>query len=132
MRRLTKSERLKIAFKEIDNTCEILKISFSPSDPLISIGGVGLAGESNIQFTNDFNVIEEFNCEEETFEFYQFKTIQNTFKALSLSTKVAMRINRQGGLALQFLVPLNHTNSTFVEFFILPLSEEAVETIMNK
>jgi cell cycle checkpoint protein len=126
------SDWLKVAFKEIDDTCDALKIEFSPTDPLLKISGVGIAGQSMIEFNNDFNVIEEFSCEKSTSAFYKFKMLQNCFKALALSTKVAMRINADSILALQFLVPLNHSYSTFVEFFILPLSEEAVDALMNK
>jgi cell cycle checkpoint protein len=124
---ILKSEWLKTAFKEIDNTCDNIRFSFSKEQPFFEIIAKGLAGESRIQYSDDSNVIETFQCEEEMTVVYNFKMIQSSFKALGISTKTSVRINNEGMICLQFLVPISHNHSTFVDIYVEPLENQEVD-----
>jgi cell cycle checkpoint protein len=95
------SELIKIAFQEIDETCEAIRFRVSQESPHLEISGVGLAGESKIHFSNHSGVMDSFYCDVDCSFEYPLKMVQSSFKALALSQKVSLRINHMGLLCLQ-------------------------------
>jgi cell cycle checkpoint protein len=112
---------IKIAFQELDDTCDTIQFKVSQSSPNLEFSAVGLAGESRILFSNNPIVMDSFYCETDCSFQYSFKMVQSSFKALILATKVNIRINEQGLLCLQYLLPFSDRDSFFLDVYIIPL-----------
>lgn len=70
-----------------------------------------------IDYSRDSNVIEYFACEERVEERYRFALLQPALRPLGLSTKTSLRVNEDGQLSLQFMVPAGG-HVSFVEYLV--------------
>ncbi|KAH9248231.1 hypothetical protein BASA81_014152 [Batrachochytrium salamandrivorans] len=59
---IMKSDWLKTAFAELDSTSSDLTLAISPQHPFFRISASGLAGESQLDYPRDTEVLESFNC----------------------------------------------------------------------
>ncbi|KAJ3507089.1 hypothetical protein NMY22_g17042 [Coprinellus aureogranulatus] len=134
---ILKSSWLRDAISEIDPSCEKLTfIATPPNDtrrrtgdtpPRLRIQADGAFGTTEIDYPNDKEVLETFDCAQKFAFSYRYSHIIKTLRALSSSTKTSMRVNEEGLLAMQFLMPKPGSNSIvpdgFVEFRCLALDE---------
>lgn len=66
---------------------------------------------------------------------YKFSLIQRAARAMSVATKVSIRVDAQGVLSLQFMIEVETGKVSFVDFRFVPLveedDEEADETMLG-
>ncbi|KAL5529131.1 hypothetical protein ACEPAG_5105 [Sanghuangporus baumii] len=139
---IMKSSWLRDALSEVDPGCD--KITFignptgydsmqraSSSRPLFRIQAVGPFGSAEIDYPNDREVLEAFECDSNVSYSYRFSHIIKTLRALQSSAKTSLRIDREGVLSLQYLsTSPNSKNGTpidsIVDFWCLSIDESAV------
>ncbi|KAF7323217.1 hypothetical protein HMN09_00102400 [Mycena chlorophos] len=148
---ILKSSWLREALSEIDPSCE--KLTFighpppnndplgrqraplrSSSVPLLRIQASGTFGSTEMEYPNDREVLETFECTQPVRFSYRVGHISRTLRALQSSTKTSLRIDDEGLLSLQFLMPAPPRNAVggkpegssdgFIEFRCLPLDDE--------
>lgn len=130
---ILKSSWLHEALSELDPSCE--KLSFignpsasedgrahrpTPSKPLFRIQAGGTFGSTEMDYPNDREVLETFECQRSVNVSYRFSHISRAVRALQSSTKTSLRIDDEGLLSLQFLMPTaksrGGTTDAFIEF----------------
>ncbi|KAL4065298.1 repair protein Rad1/Rec1/Rad17-domain-containing protein [Scleroderma citrinum] len=134
------SSWLRDALSEFDPSCE--KITFianpvseagraqrgRPIKPLFRIMAFGAFGSTEMDYPNDREVLETFECSRFVAASYRFTHMTHTLRALQNSTKTSLRIDDEGLLSLQFLVPVpkprGGQSDSFIEFRCLALDEE--------
>ncbi|KIO04091.1 hypothetical protein M404DRAFT_15595 [Pisolithus tinctorius Marx 270] len=139
-RTLVSSSWLRDALVELDPSCD--KITFvsnpvaevrkahrgMPAKPLFRIMATGSFGTTEMDYPNDREVLETFECFRPMRASYNFAQIARTLRALQSSTKTSLRIDDEGLLSLQFLVPVPKPRAglsdSFIEFRCLALDEE--------
>ncbi|KAF8869941.1 Rad1/Rec1/Rad17 [Gymnopilus junonius] len=147
---ILKSSWLRDALSELDPSCE--KLTFVgnppiqqpdhnsnarqkgkqrvPAKPMLRIQANGTFGSTEMDYPNDRDVLETFECTRIVAFSYRFGHIARTLKALSNSTKTSLRIDEDGLLSLQFLMPSPRPKTTggradaFIEFRCLALDDE--------
>ncbi|KAG6334883.1 hypothetical protein ID866_4207 [Astraeus odoratus] len=139
-RTLVSSVWLRDALSELDPSCE--KITFisnpvaepgrlqrlAPAKPQFCIIASGAFGTTEMDYPNDREILETFECFRSVGASYRFAHIARTLRALQSSTKTSLRIDDEGLLSLQFLVPVpkprGGMSDSFIEFRCLALDEE--------
>ncbi|KAL8278047.1 hypothetical protein RQP46_009507 [Phenoliferia psychrophenolica] len=148
---IMKSEWLRDAFNEIDPSSEKITITFSPAEyaptpynryanakrlgddeaegsPTFRLESHGTLGSSEMDYPNDRDVLETFDCQYPIKNSYKFSHVQLTIKALMASTKTSIRTADDGLISFQFMIPLGRrggeSNNGFVEFLCVPLDDE--------
>ncbi|CCM05792.1 uncharacterized protein FIBRA_08025 [Fibroporia radiculosa] len=140
MKIILKSSWLRDALSEIDQSCEKLTIICNPpppagrsakivAPPRLRLQAVGNFGSVEMDYPSDKEVLESCECDEQVSFSYRFSHISRTQRALQSSTKTSLRINEEGLLSLQLLMPTPRTRESgssdgFIEFRCLPLDEE--------
>ncbi|KZV83487.1 Rad1-domain-containing protein [Exidia glandulosa HHB12029] len=136
---IMKSSWLRDALAELDSwSCrDITFIATPPKDgpsrptkgkqtqaalPTLRIHAEGTFGSTEMDYPNDREVLESFECEGEVSFTYKFSHIHHCLQALRSSSKTSLRIDDEGLLALQFMMPTAKAESgvTFIEFRCLP------------
>ncbi|GJF00585.1 Rad1-domain-containing protein [Phanerochaete sordida] len=135
---ILKSSWLRDALSELDTSSEKLTIIGNPapppgraqrgSAPRLRLKAVGTFGSTEMDYPNDREVLETCECDDVVNFSYSFKHIVKAVKALQISTKTSLRIDEQGLLSMQFLMPEPKTRGggpgdAFIEFRCLPLEE---------
>ncbi|BGP52426.1 checkpoint clamp complex protein Rad1 [Rhodotorula kratochvilovae] len=153
-RLVIKSDGLRDALSELPPSSEKLTFSFSPPSaarggasgrygtldrdeeeevPLFRIESVGTLGSTEMDYTDDKDVLETFECEFPIRNTYKFSHIQLTKHALASAIKVSIRTDDAGLLSLQFMIPLSPRGAKaslaegkigFVEFLCVALDED--------
>ncbi|KIJ69664.1 hypothetical protein HYDPIDRAFT_106321 [Hydnomerulius pinastri MD-312] len=145
------SSWLRDALSELDPSCEkITLICNPPADsthrrgatsgggtgagaggkPLFRIKASGAFGSTEMDYPNDREVLETFECARSVSVSYRQTHITRALRALASSTKTSLRIEESGLLSMQFLVPVpkgkgkGGTSDSFIEFRSLALDEE--------
>lgn len=119
---IIKSEYLKSAFAELDETSESIQFQIQPNDPCLTISSTGLCGECLLEYDNDIESIQSFSCIMPISENYRFNLIKPCLKSLEISEKACLKFNSDGVLALQFLIHSEKcaTDShVFLEYIVL-------------
>ncbi|RKO85886.1 Rad1/Rec1/Rad17, partial [Blyttiomyces helicus] len=98
---IMKSEWLKEAFSELDSTSTTLSLLVSPAPPYFRLSAAGLAGEAQMDYPKDTDVLESFYCSGPATHQYKFALLQPCLKALACSSKTSIRVNERGFLSLQ-------------------------------
>ncbi|TNY21469.1 Rad1/Rec1/Rad17 [Rhodotorula diobovata] len=100
--------------------------------PVFRIESVGTMGSTEMDYTDDKDVLETFECEYPIRNTYKFSHIQLTKHALASAIKVSIRTDEEGLISLQFMIPLSPRGARasvaegkigFVEFLCVPLDE---------
>jgi len=99
----------------------------TPSNPILRIHAAGPFGSCDMDYPNDREVLETFECEEPLTFSYKLLHISRAIRALQNSTKTSLRIDNGGLLCLQLLMPSpgprgGHSEA-FVQFSCLPLDD---------
>ncbi|KAG6918017.1 hypothetical protein DXG01_016869 [Tephrocybe rancida] len=84
--------------------------------PMLRIQAAGTFGSTEMDYPNDREVLETFECRETVR--VRFGHITKTLRALQSSIKTSLRIDEDGLLSLQFLMPSlkGGTSDAFIEF----------------
>ncbi|KAI0320312.1 Rad1/Rec1/Rad17 [Amylostereum chailletii] len=138
---ILKSSWLRDALSELDPSCDKLTLIGNPptpagnaraaardlAKPIFRIQAAGSFGSTEMDYPNDREVLETVDCEKSVRFSYRFSHMSRTLKALQSSTKTSLRIDGEGLLSLQFLMPSpkpkGGTSEAFIEFRCLPLDE---------
>ncbi|KAK0434054.1 repair protein Rad1/Rec1/Rad17-domain-containing protein [Desarmillaria tabescens] len=121
LKNILKSEWLRDALSELDLSCEKLTFIGNPLPrkdpqrqkaksrvglkPMLRIQATGTFGSTEMDYPNDRDVLETFDCAQTISFSYRFAHISRTLRALQSSTKTLLRIDDEGLLSLQFLMP---------------------------
>lgn len=109
-------------FNEIDRTAEELEFLLSPKEPFFRITTIGvIQSETQVEVAKTSDMITTFRCKETTSMRYKMSHIKLAFKALLLSSKVAIRTDSSGLLGLQLIIQSDDEAQIYIEFFITPL-----------
>lgn len=124
---IMKSTWLREALSEIDASCDTLTIICTPPggnrrEPALRIHAIGSFGSTDMDYPNDREVLELFECAERVSFNYRFSHITRALRALQNSLKTSLRIDSDGLLSLQFMMPA--TQGALVEFKCLALVDE--------
>eukprot|EP01087_Luapelamoeba_hula_P021465 TRINITY_DN7512_c0_g1_i2.p1 TRINITY_DN7512_c0_g1~~TRINITY_DN7512_c0_g1_i2.p1 ORF type:complete len:130 (-),score=24.90 TRINITY_DN7512_c0_g1_i2:201-590(-) len=122
-----KSECLKEALNELDWSSDVLTVLLSPDPPYFRLTTSGPSGSCQVDYPKDSEAFEGFDCTQTQAFNYKMKLLQPTAKALSMSTKTSARMNERGILNFQHLYQGDDGETSFVDFFILPLEEDAAD-----
>ncbi|KAJ7460910.1 Rad1/Rec1/Rad17 [Mycena galericulata] len=147
---ILKSSWLRDALSELDPSCDKLTFIGNPppatttangrqrqqprasnGTPMLRIQAAGTFGSTEMDYPNDRDVLETFECTRPVSFTYRFGHILRTLRALQSSSKASLRIDDEGLLSLQFLVPspkptAEGAKEAFIEFCCLSLDEELV------
>ncbi|KAJ7221667.1 Rad1/Rec1/Rad17, partial [Mycena pura] len=144
---ILKSSWLRDALAELDPSCEKLTFIGNPppandgrqrdrprapgAPPMLRIQAAGTFGSTEMDYPNDRDVLETFECTQPVRFSYRVGHIARTLRALQSSTKTSLRIDDAGLLSLQFLMPAPRTQAKpagasdgFIEFRCLALDDE--------
>ncbi|KAI0345214.1 Rad1-domain-containing protein [Trametopsis cervina] len=137
LRIILKSSWLRDALSEIDPSCEKLTIIGSPpppegraprasAPPRLRLKAVGNWGSTEMDYPNDREVLETCDCPAPVSFSYKHSHVQKALRALQNSTKTSLRIDEDGLLSLQFLMPSPRARpgkaaNAFVEFRCMAL-----------
>ncbi|KAG9127107.1 ssDNA endodeoxyribonuclease [Ceratobasidium sp. 392] len=121
------SSWLREALSEIDASCDTLTLICTPGgnrrEPALRIHAVGSFGSTEMDYPNDREVLELFECVERVSFNYRFSHIARALRALQGSLKTSLRIDGDGLLSLQFMMPASQ--GALIEFRCLALVDEA-------
>ncbi|KAK7035810.1 cell cycle checkpoint protein RAD1 [Favolaschia claudopus] len=142
---ILKSSWLRDALSELDPSCDKLTIIGNPPPPIVNgkqrqqprappmlrIQAAGTFGSTEMDYPNDRDVLETFECTRHVSFSYRFGHISRTLRALQSSAKTSLRIDDEGLLSLQFLMPSPKSKTeggadAFIEFRCLALDDELV------
>mmetsp|Transcript_32690 Transcript_32690/g.83666 ORF Transcript_32690/g.83666 Transcript_32690/m.83666 type:complete len:174 (-) Transcript_32690:811-1332(-) len=87
---------LRDALSELDWWGGTLTLEMSCSTPTLRMSSKGDQGGCVFEFPPDCDPFDECACTEDTREDYRFSLIQSIQKALALSDKACLRVNRNG------------------------------------
>jgi len=144
VRIIMKSTWLRDALSELDPKCDKLTFICSPpsaplatansrftqrtAQPTLRLLADGTFGRTEMDYPNDRDVLETFECEQLTRFSYRFGHIARTQRALQNSVKTSIRMDEDGVLSLQFMMPSvkirgKESANQFIEFRCLALDE---------
>ncbi|KIP02645.1 hypothetical protein PHLGIDRAFT_78869, partial [Phlebiopsis gigantea 11061_1 CR5-6] len=140
LRIILKSSWLRDALSELDPSCEKLTIIGNPppasgraarmSEPRLRLKAAGTFGTTEMDYPSDKEVLETCDCTLPVSFSYSFKHIAKSARALQASHKTSLRIDGDGLLSLQFLMPaptkkggMGASNCAFIEFRCLALDD---------
>ncbi|KAF8061634.1 Rad1/Rec1/Rad17 [Lyophyllum atratum] len=99
--------------------------------PMLRIQAAGTFGSTEMDYPNDRDVLETFECTRSVRFSYRFAHISRTLRALQSSTKTSLRIDDEGLLSLQFLMPSpkakgasGESSDAFIDFRCLALDDD--------
>ncbi|KAJ3106128.1 ssDNA endodeoxyribonuclease [Phlyctochytrium planicorne] len=117
------SRWLRDAFNELDSTAEKTIFLRSPQEPFFRLSASGLSGDTIIDYPKDNEVLESFTCQERAETAYSSSLLQHALKALCISTKTSIRINKAGFLSMQFMIPTPDKETLFLEFMVFSVND---------
>ncbi|KDE06276.1 hypothetical protein MVLG_03435 [Microbotryum lychnidis-dioicae p1A1 Lamole] len=157
MKFIMKSGWLADAFSELDPSSDRVSFSFSPSNqastrskynryatedrladssqeneaPLFRLESVGDLGSTEMDYPNDKDVLETFECQGPMRNSYKYSQIQLIQKALNASIKTSLRTAADGLMSFQFMIPIGKRTTkaerdkfAFVEFLCVAQDDE--------
>eukprot|EP00282_Hemiselmis_andersenii_P003381 CAMPEP_0114178728 /NCGR_PEP_ID=MMETSP0043_2-20121206/38698_1 /TAXON_ID=464988 /ORGANISM="Hemiselmis andersenii, Strain CCMP644" /LENGTH=261 /DNA_ID=CAMNT_0001277159 /DNA_START=44 /DNA_END=829 /DNA_ORIENTATION=- len=116
---------LRDALSELDWWGGTLTLEMSTGTPTLRMYSKGEMGGCVIEFPPECDPFDECACTEDTREDYRFSLLQCVLKALALSDKACLRVNRIGMLSVQLMIRNDSPVTTFVEFLICADANEA-------
>lgn len=131
---ILRSSWLRDALEEIDSTCDKLTfMAIPPTDtlpgslscsikPTFRLSAEGTFGSSQMDYPNDKDVLESYECVSPVKFSYRVSHISSALRALQTSTKTSLRIDDEGLLSLQFLMAVGGRDA-FIELRCQPLDD---------
>lgn len=112
-------------FSQIDKSAEEVEITLSSKVPHFRIATIGvMQNESNIEVAKTSDMMLMFNCRGHTVTRYRCSHIRLTSKALSASSKVAIKTDSSGILEMHFMIYSSDDAQVYIQFFVLPLIDD--------
>ena len=124
---IMKSIALRDAFQELDLTSEFIQILMSPDVPYFRISTFGNTGSAHIDYPNDSDMVETFECKKVQSNRYKTSLLKPSTKSLLLSNKVSIRMDNKGFLSLQYMILNEDGQICFVEYLCSPNEDESDE-----
>lgn len=138
---IMKSEWLKDALLDVDSTStKVSFLTYPPQSastvPTFRLCTNSLMGTSEMQFPSDRDVLDTFQCNalkdnvklpnnKPVLQWsYRSNHMLHTVRGLAASIKVSLRIDDQGLMSMQAMIPSGGDQYSFVEYLIAPLVEE--------
>ncbi|KAI0737871.1 Rad1-domain-containing protein [Daedaleopsis nitida] len=136
---ILKSSWLRDALSELDSTTTQLTIIGNPpptgnrvprnAPPRLRLRAVGQHGSTEMDYPNDREVLETCECPQAVSFTYKYSYITRAQRALQSSLKTSLRIDEDGLLSLQFIMPsarrvAGKRSQVFVDFACLPLDDD--------
>lgn len=121
------SETLKEAFNDLDWSSPYCTWFISNEHPYLRITTESPNGTFEVELPHDSEAYDRFEVTTPSTFRYKLKHFQPCAKALSLAEKSQIRINSAGVISLQHLLH-NDLGTTYVDYLIVPLDDEAAET----
>ena len=121
------------AIQELHSTTqpERVALSYSPSSSTaaLSLSANGPLGSANIEFANEPQLLETFQCQARDTQIYKFSMIRGAARAMAMASKVSIRVDEQGVLSLQFMIEVGEADGkiSFVDFRFVPFVPEPDE-----
>ena len=117
---IMRSECLRDAFTELDESSHIIEILMSPLSPWFRLSTFGQAGSTTTEYPKDSDFVEVFECTKLQCNRYRLTLVKPSIKALLQSSKVSIRMDKRGFLSLQYMIKTEDGNTCFVEFLCAP------------
>lgn len=134
---ILRSSWLREALEEIDSSCDKLTfIGIPPTEnlpgsatsqkgttkPTFRLRAEGTFGSSQMDYPNDKDVLETYECAESVRFSYRVSHVACALRALQSSSKTSLRIDDEGLLSLQFIMAVGCAEA-FIEVKCQPLSD---------
>ncbi|THU96335.1 Rad1-domain-containing protein [Dendrothele bispora CBS 962.96] len=152
LRIILKSSWLRDALSELDPSCEKITFIGNPpvvpdsnatakqkmkarleGKPIFRLEATGTFGSTEMDYPDDKEVLESFECVQPVRFSYRLALIARAARALQSSIKTSLRIDNEGLLSLQFLMPsptsrhnarADNATSNFIEYRCLAIDED--------
>lgn len=109
---------------EMDKNSREIEVFLSPDSPHFKLSTYDeLGSESCFEITNSSDMLISFHSTETTSNRYQFAHFKLVMRTLALSSKIALRTNKDGLLGLQVMIENSDNSNIFVEYFVVPLCD---------
>ncbi|CAD6501479.1 BgTH12-01731 [Blumeria graminis f. sp. triticale] len=110
------------AISEISSTSPTqLEIKASPASPYLSFSATGDIGSASVEFSNGRDLLETYVVSDYWSQSYNFEMIKSATEAMKLASKVSIRGDEQGVLSLQFMVEVEGSGISYIDFRFIPL-----------
>ncbi|GMT19029.1 hypothetical protein PFISCL1PPCAC_10326, partial [Pristionchus fissidentatus] len=120
---IMKASVLKDAFKELDTSSPGVLFIIGPTS--FSVQTQGDLGKVTTTIPKHSEFLEAIECDRVTRTMYRLSLMKRMEKALSISSKVSLRIDRMGIMTMQFMMEKCADNyQIFLEFFIAPDADQ--------
>ncbi|CAH8497346.1 unnamed protein product [Schistosoma turkestanicum] len=127
---IMKSECMREAFNELDNSSEILEVAVIPPPAIQSrlrLTTYGFSGTMHFDLPRSSDQVEVFESAAASPRIARFRLSLlrlATSRALSMASRISLRINDRGFLSIQYMINISDGEVAFVEFFCVPDVDE--------
>ncbi|CAF3348276.1 unnamed protein product [Rotaria socialis] len=125
-----KASGFKEALSEIDLKADCIELFITQDVPHFRLIANGCGGSTSVDITQDSPVMDTFLCTEPVHNRYKTQFFQYILRALSIASKLSLRIDAAGILCAQFLIYTEKDKPSLVEYFFGP-DEEVHEHEQN-
>ncbi|XP_062501190.1 cell cycle checkpoint protein RAD1-like [Corticium candelabrum] len=122
---ILKAEGMREVFAELDMTSDVLQLLMSPDAPYFRLSTFGNAGSMHFEIPSDSEMMETFDCQQTQTNRFNITMLKPSLKALTLATKVSVRVDTRGFLSMQYMIYNYDGSVSFVEYLCAP--DEDVE-----
>ncbi|XP_018299916.1 cell cycle checkpoint protein RAD1 [Mycetomoellerius zeteki] len=112
-----------VTMAELDPTCRIVELRFSPEKPFFRIGLAGMGSICHIDLPHDNDLINTFQCTKTVTSLFMLGHFKPAINALSCASKVSLRTNNSGLLCFQYMVKTEDGNTCYMEFYISSIKD---------
>lgn len=116
-----KSDSLRDAFNELDWSNNSCSWFLANEAPYFRLATDGSESSCQVDFPKDSQVFELFESVKPAEFYYKLKHLQPCVKSLSYAKKTQIRVNSEGLLSMQHMIVHEDGNTSFIDFYILPL-----------
>ncbi|TGZ69647.1 hypothetical protein CRM22_003616 [Opisthorchis felineus] len=123
---ILKSDCIREAFSELDMSSEILELGLLPApaaQPRLRLTTYGSSGTTHFDLPRSSDQVEVFEVQpgHPRLARYRLSLLRPAInRALTLATRISIRINERGFLSMQHMINLVDGQVAFVEFFCVP------------
>ncbi|KAK3309593.1 Rad1/Rec1/Rad17 [Chaetomium strumarium] len=100
---------------------EKLTIAASKREPYLRLtSSGGPLGSSNVDFAKGRDLLETFSVRQRWVQTFKFDIIKSASEAMRIASKVSLRGDGQGVLSMQFMVEVEGSGPSFLDFRFVP------------
>nr|AAW27768.1 SJCHGC06002 protein [Schistosoma japonicum] len=128
---IMKPECMREAFNELDTSSEILEVAIIPPPAVQSrlrLTTYGFSGTMHFDIPRSSDQVEVFESATASPRIARFRLSLlrlATSRALSMASRISLRINDRGFLSIQYMINISDGEVAFVEFFCVPDVDES-------